>query len=242
MKRKIIGKILLCVLSAGMLLLLNYVLFTMILSRSLDLRVIYVASHDIPPRTEIKEEDIAEMTVSGSYLPENTFTEKEQILGKYTEIRGMIPAGSPFYYPMLHDRAQLPDGPLTMLREGESAYTMETDITKLGSISEGMHVDIHFSADHPESVPSAGCLITHARVLSVKDHQGRKMDDPEGSGIPYLIEIAVRREDLDLLSVAESEGSLRVFSSADPYDDAAEAQRSSSEAVTYLLERMGPDA
>lgn len=241
MKKKIVGKAILVLLASSLLLFLNYILFMMMLGSALDLQTVYVASHDIPPRTLLTEEDITEAEVSGAWLPENICRDKTEIIGSYTEITGRIPAGSPFYSSMVFDRSRLPDGPLTMLAAGQTSYTMETDITKLGSIIEGMHVDIHFSADHNDVIPAAGCLITQARVISIKDHQGKSISDPEGSGIPYLIEVAVSRDDLDLLAYAESEGRLRVFPAADPYDDSGEAVRASSETVRSLLEKMAPE-
>ncbi|MBR2990857.1 MAG: SAF domain-containing protein, partial [Solobacterium sp.] len=84
-------------------------------NRKLDLTVTYVAAHTLKPRTLITENDILEIRIPSSYLLDRTLTDKKDIIGKYTEIQGMIPAGSPFYRDMVKDRSELPDSPYLQL-------------------------------------------------------------------------------------------------------------------------------
>ena len=86
--------------------------------QTLKLTKTYIAARDIPPRTRISEEDLIEAEIAGDYLLDQAVCDKDQIIGKYTEIQGMIPAGSVFYRSMLKDLKDLPDYPTAQLRKG----------------------------------------------------------------------------------------------------------------------------
>lgn len=200
-----------------------------------NLKTTYIAAHDIQPRSLIKEEDLIEVKIPGSYLMDHAVNQKNRIIGKYTDIQGKIPAGSVFYKSMLYDASSLPDHPVQQLRKGQSACSIETDVASLGPITAGMRIDVHVSVDRRDNVPVTGCLIENARVISVKDHQGLSMNDPESTGIPFVIEIAVNSEDLDLLDLARNTGEFRLYANSESYSTDTEASLSeNSEAVRYL--------
>ena len=71
----------------------------------------FIAKKDILPRTRIQETDIEEIKVHTSFINKNTIQNKYDIIGKYTDIQGKIPAGSFFYKTMLFDAEELPDYP-----------------------------------------------------------------------------------------------------------------------------------
>ena len=203
--------------------------------RLVDLKTTYIAAHDIQPRSLIKEEDLIEVKIPSGYLLDHAVNQKDRIVGKYTDIQGKIPAGSVFYRSMLYDASSLPDHPSQQLRKGQSAYSIETDVASLGSITAGMRIDVHVSIERRDSVPVTGCLLENARVISVKDHQGLSMEDAESTGIPFVIEIAVSSEDLDLLDLARNTGEFRLYASSGSYSTDTEASLSeNSEAVKYL--------
>jgi len=195
------------------------------LRMKLDLQTTYIAARDIPPRTEIQGTDLIETRIPNGYLLDNAVNAKEEIIGKYTEIQGMIPAGSVFYRNMLYSRESLPDYPTTQLKEGQAAYTLETDLARLGGeIVPGQRVDIYVSLEQKNgATPVTGCLVSGARVLAVKDHKGMDLTAEGSTGIPFLAILAVEEQDLQLLSVAEEIGSVRLFSSSRSYDVSQEA-------------------
>ena len=193
-----------------------------------------VAARDIPPRTQITEEDLVEISIPENYL-QNACLAKEEVIGKYTDIQGMIPAGSPIYASMIHDPATLPDHPELQLKEGQAVYTLETDLSGAGSIASGQRVDVHLSLELENKTPLTGNILNHARVIDIKDHQGISLDDPESTGVPYLILLAVKREDVELLNMAELSGEVRLFASSSSYDTELEAERvTDSPIYTYL--------
>lgn len=234
MKKTLFMKGVMIAICSAMLLLLNYVMFKVYVNRQIHLVSTYIAARDIHPREKIKESDVIEVKVPYAYLLDYTYNDKRDIVGKYTDIQGMIPAGSPFYDSMLMEENLLPDQPITQCKTGQTAYALQTDMTRLGSITAGMRVDIHVTIARRDAPPVTGALCEHVRVISVKDHKGISVDSPNSTGVPYLIELAVNREDIELLTMAESEGTIRLFASLAPYDDGTEAVRTDSEAVRYL--------
>ena len=150
----------------------------------------------------------------------------------------MIPAGSVFYKHMLYDEKDLPDHAQLQLKEGETSYGVQVDVASLGSIVEGEHVDVHVSIDARQNTPITGILIQNARVISIKDHQGLALNDKKSNGVPYLMELAVQRTDLDLLNLAESTGTLKFFPSSDPYSTSQEASLVNDSAMTRYLQSI----
>ena len=211
--------------------------FEIRLKMKLNLQVTYIAARDIPPRTRIEETDLIEIRIPNDYLLDNTYHTKAEIIGRYTEIQGMIPAGSVFYRHMLYEEEDLPDYPTLQLKEGQAAYTLETDLARLGgSIVSGQRVDIYVSIEQRQQAPITGCLLSGARVISVKDHKGLDLSDERSTGIPYLAILAVNRSDLELLSVAEQMGSVRLFSSSKSYETNVEAVLDMDSAVYAFLQ------
>ena len=160
MKKEIIIK---SIMAAVLSVLLIWLLAAAVDLRSvqkLNLRKTCIASRDIPPRTCITEDDLLEIEIPGDYLLDYTVTDKKEILGRYTDIQGKIPAGSAFYKDMLVKAEDLPDYPSAQLREGQSAYTLETDLAKLGGVVvPGQRADIYASFTARDGTTISGCII-----------------------------------------------------------------------------------
>jgi hypothetical protein len=62
------------------------------------------------------------------------------------------------------------------------------------------------------------------------------LSDERSTGIPYLAILAVNRSDLELLSVAEQMGSVRLFSSSKSYETNVEAVLVMDSAVYAFLQ------
>lgn len=206
-----------------------------------DLVRTYVAKRDIAPRSKITEEDIVEVDVPRDFLL-HACTDKKDIVGKYTEIQGMIPAGSPFYASMLYRGETLPDHPEMELCKGQTVFAMETDLTGAGSLSSGQRVDVHLTIDRMNGSVLSGPIIEHARIIRIQDHKGLDIQDEKSTGVPYMLSIAVKKEDIDMLNMAEKKGELRVFPSVESYETGVEGQRvEGSDVLNYLktLQNIG---
>lgn len=197
-----------------------------------------VAARDILPRTEITADDLMEIEVPASYLMD-ACTSANEVIGRYTEIQGMIPAGSPIYRSMIFDSAELPDQPVLQLKDGQAVYTLETDLSGAGILTAGQRVDVHVSVEREYGVPVTGNILNHVRIIAVKDHKGLPLDDEESTGVPFLVLLAVDRSDIDLLNIAGMTGEIRIFASSDAYETDTEAERAdTSPVLNYLTELM----
>ncbi len=223
MKVRMLKRFGLALLLAGLILVCLGIGFSLRLQMELHLVTTYVASHDLPPRTLVTEEDLLEIEVPQAYLQGYTYNRKEDIIGKYTDLQGRIPAGSCFYFGMLKKAEDLPDYPTTLLLEGQSAYSLETDLARCGgTLQPAQRADV-FVTLQTEQETLTGCLFRHARILAVKDHNGLDLQAEDSSGIPYLVILAIPSQEVAVLARAEAQGEVRLIASSETYDAQKEA-------------------
>jgi len=238
-KKEIVLKSVLILVLTGILVLVFCAAANLRAEQILDLQTTCIAARDIPPRTRIQAEDILELQIPHAYLQDHTLNAKEDIIGRYTDIQGKIPAGSVFFKEMLKKEEDLPDNPTAQLKEGQSAYTLETDLARLGgTVIPGQRTDIYVTMTRRDGSPISGCLIENARVIAVKDHKGLDLDDPQSTGTPYLAILAVNRDDLPYLSAAETAGEVRLFSNGRSYDSTKEAMLADDTTIKDYLEQL----
>ena len=211
-RRTSIFVLILCLWIAG-----NILVFRYFLAKTINLKTTYIAKRDIPPRSEIQTEDLTMIQVPEKYMQSYTWNQKADIVGKYTSIQGMIPKGSLFYKDMLYNEKEVRDLAITKLQEGMTIFTLETNVSSLGSIEEGMYADVHVSISQKKDIPITGILIRHAEVISIKDHKGLSLKDEQSSKVPYFIELGINQSDIDYLSLASSLGEVRLFPSKNSY-------------------------
>ena len=228
-KRTGIIVIVLCLCVIG-----NVIAFRYYLAKTINLKTTYIAKHNIPPRTQIKTEDLTMIQIPEKYMQAYTWNEKADIIGKYTSIQGMIPKGSMFYKDMLYNEKEVRDLAITKLQEGMTIFTLETNVSSLGSIEEGMYADIHVSISQKKEIPITGILIRHAEVISIKDHKGLSLKDEQSTKVPYFIELGINQTDIDYLSLASSLGEIRLFPSADSYKPDKSTLDQDSKVTEYL--------
>lgn len=233
-KKRINIKILLGFVSLLGLFGLSYGIFKLYVSIKLDVKTTYIASHSISPRTIIAENDLIEIEVANAYLLNNAYKDKNEIIGKITDIQGTIPAGSPFYKTMLFEVDKINDQATSLLKENQTAYTMNTEMYKVSSFSIGNRVDIYLSIDDKEN-PLTGRLLKNARILSIKDNKGLSIENEESTKIPYFIELAINQENIGLLTLAESVGEIKLYLSNNQSNPSLEATiDEESEAYIYM--------
>jgi len=212
----------------------NVIAFRYYLAKTINLKTTYIAKHNIPPRTQIKTEDLMMIQIPEKYMQAYTWNEKADIIGKYTSIQGMIPKGSMFYKDMLYNEKEVRDLAITKLQEGMTIFTLETNVSSLGSIEEGMYADIHVSISQKKEIPITGILIRHAEVISIKDHKGLSLKDEQSTKVPYFIELGINQTDIDYLSLASSLGEIRLFPSVDSYKPDKSTLEQDSKVTEYL--------
>ncbi len=238
MKHQVIRKVIVCIACCFVIVFLFFFMAELYAEKEIDVQTAYMASHDINPRTRIEEKDIVSVPVAKAYILNHAVTDKAKIIGKYTDIQGKIPAGSLFYDSMLTDEKDMPDHPSAMLKEGQAAFGIKTDAASMGSLSPGQRADIHLSVTKEDHSVINGCLVEHARIISLKDHQGKEMDPKDDTSVPYMIEFAVNREDLDILELAEASGEFHIYVNSDTYDTSNESHLKEDSEVTGYLKSL----
>ena len=212
----------------------NVVIFHYYLAKTINLKTTYIAKHNIPPRTQIKTEDLTMIQIPEKYMQAYTWNDKADIIGKYTSVQGMIPKGSMFYKDMLYNEKEVRDLAITKLQKGMTIFTLETNVSSLGRIEEGMYVDIHVSISQKKEIPITGILIRHAEVISMKDHKGLSLKDEQSTKVPYFVELGINQSDIDYLSLASSLGEIRLFPSVDSYKPDKSTLEQDSKVTEYL--------
>ena len=228
-KRTGIIVIILCLCVIG-----NVIAFRYYLAKTINLKTTYIAKHNIPPRTQIKTEDLIMIQIPEKYMQAYTWNEKADIIGKYTSVQGMIPKGSMFYKDMLYNEKEVRDLAITKLQKGMTIFTLETNVSAIGSIEEGMYADIHVSISQKKEIPITGILIRHAEVISIKDHKGLSLKDEQSTKVPYFVELGINQSDIDYLSLASSLGEIRLFPSQDSYKPDKSTLEQDSKVTEYL--------
>ena len=233
-KKKLNIRVVLCSVSLVGILALSYGTFRLFVKMKLDVKTTYVARHSISPRTIISENDLLEVEVANAYLINNAYIDKSEIIGKITDIQGTIPAGSPFYKSMLYEVDKINDQATSLLKEGQTAYTMNTEMYKVSSFTIGNRVDLYLSLNDKDN-PLTGRILKNVRILSIKDNHGLSIENEESTGIPYYIELAINENDISWLTLAESVGDIRLFLSSNQTNPNLEAELDEeSEAFMYL--------
>ena len=181
-----------------------------------------------------RTEDLTIVQIPEKYMQAYTWNEKADIIGKYTSVQGMIPKGSMFYKDMLYNEKEVRDLAITKLQKGMTIFTLETNVSAIGSIEEGMYADIHVSISQKKEIPITGILIRHAEVISIKDHKGLSLKDEQSTKIPYFVELGINQSDIDYLSLASSLGEIRLFPSQDSYKPDKSTLEQDSKVTEYL--------
>ncbi len=237
--KTLIHKIILIVLCVFLLVVSDYMFLKQYIQKQLNLTTTYIAKYDIEPRHLITSDDLLEIQIPNAYIENNAYTSANDIIGKYTSIQGMIPAGSMFYISMLFEQEELPDHAELELLQGQVIYALETNMSDSGDMTSGQRVDVYVTIEQDDGIVMTGCLLEHVRIVSIKDHTGLEISDVNSTKIPYMISLAINQEDIELIAMAEKTGKIRLFASSMMYDTSLECLRKEDSNVTqYLQQRI----
>ena len=150
-----------------------------------------VAIDTIQPRTEITNDMVDTISVAPVVLSDNVIRTKMGVVGKYTAVNTVVPAGSMFYKNTVVNESDLPYASLIDLEEGEIPYNLPVNMntTYGNSIFPESYIDIYMKAMNEEGTLMVGKLIENVKVLAVKDSQGKNVfENSDESRVPaYLI-------------------------------------------------------
>ena len=234
--KRIVIKIGLLVSCIVLFIVCYFILVNLCVDYKLNLVEVYVAARDINPRTKVREEDMALIKVPAIYVEEKAYRTKEEIVDKYTDIQGKIPKGSLFYTSMLYDESELPDYPSTQLLDGQVAYSIAADMAnvQLNSIVSGQRIDIYVTLTKGLEMPLVDCLISNARVVSIRDNKGYDITHPKSNKTPYIMIVALSEESIEYMSKAEELGEIKIYASSKTYESNEAYINKNSSLFDYL--------
>lgn len=165
-----------------------------------------VATQTIQPRTKITEEMITFITVPEASVSSNVKKDSKFIIGLYTDVNTVIPAGSMFYTDVLIEESELPDSSFVEVPEGQRPYALSvtTASTYGNSIFPGNVIDVYMKAVDENGQIMVGRLLQDVKVLAVKDSSGNNVfEDTTANRTPATLTFGVTEDIYILLKKAE---------------------------------------
>lgn len=136
-----------------------------------------VAKETIQPRTLITQSMIKTVSIPSVSVSDNVIRSSSNIVGKYSAINTVIPAGSMFYNETVVSADNMPDALYANIKEGEVPYNfpVTTSTTYGNSITPDSYIDIYMKAVDTNGQIMVGRLLENVQVLAVKDASGNNV-------------------------------------------------------------------
>lgn len=172
------------------------------INRAVEPVLVPVATETIQPRTEITADMIEMVEMPAVSVRDNVITTRNLVVGKYSNVNTVIPAGSMFYQDTVVDQSKLPDSVFVKVKKGEVVYNFDVDMNSTygNSIYPGNKIDIYMkTGDGADEKVMVGNLVENIEVLAVKDSAGRDVfENSSENRTPNMIIFGVP-EDISLL-------------------------------------------
>ncbi len=165
-----------------------------------------VATQTIQPKTLITDDMVTYINVPSVAVNENVQRSKNSIIGMYTNVNTVIPAGSMFYQDVLITEEELPDSAFTAVKDGERPYALSvtTANTYGNSIFPGNKIDIFMKAVDESGQVMVGRLLAQVEVLAVKDSSGKNVfENTDTTRTPATLLFGVPEDVFILLKKSE---------------------------------------
>ncbi len=201
-----------------------------------------VAATTIQPHQLITDDMIRYIKVPKASISNNVVKTAASIIGMYTNVNSVIPAGSMFYTELLIPKEELPDSAFTAVKDGERPYALAvtTSSTYGNSIFPGNVIDVYMKATDENGLLMVGRLLAKVEVLAVKDSSGNNVfADTSVSRTPASLLFGVSDEVYILLKKSEylKSGGVELFPV--PYGGTApiqgDLQVDREELVDYII-------
>lgn len=156
-----------------------------------------VAKDTIQPKTLITEDMIEYKEVPNAALGGNFKANANEIIGMYTNVNTIIPAGSMFYTEALTSKDDLPDTALYDKPEDETLYYLTVNMltTFSNSILPGNYIDIYISTKDDAGKAMVGKLLENVKILAVKTSDGKNVfEDSTEQRTPYVLIFSLPEE------------------------------------------------
>lgn len=178
-----------------------------------------VAKVTIQPRTEITADMITEINVPQEALKGNYYRNVSSLVGKYSNVNTVIPAGSIFYSEAVISKNDLPDSSLYDVADGETLYYLTVNMltSYTNSILPGNYIDIYISTKENNKA-LVGKILENVKILAVKTSDGKNVfENSDESRTPYVIIFALPEEQHLLLRKINAINSYSVYATNPGY-------------------------
>lgn len=168
-----------------------------------------VATQTIQPRTLITDNmvDCSSVEVPQAFISKSKYEQRAtNIIGKYTAINSVVPAGSPFYTDYLITEDEIPDNPFYQVPEGQRPYNMSVTTTSTygNSIFPGNVIDVYMKATDENGQVMVGKFLEKVEILAVRDSQGKNVfEDTAANRTPATLLFGVPEDVYILLKKTE---------------------------------------
>ena len=200
-----------------------------------------VAAETIQPKTKITADMLSYIDVAPIVLQSNVITNRNAIIGKYSNYNTVIPKGSMFYEGVVVDGSTLPDSAFVDLEDDEVPYNFPVSMesTYGNSIYPGNYIDIYMKALNEDGVLMVGKLIENVKVLAVKDSQGRHVfEDSSEARVPSSIIFGLQPKNYILLRKASYMSSYSTVLFPVPHGTNIEAEVGEKKVTSKTLEEF----
>ena len=178
-----------------------------------------ISTKTIQPRTEITADMITEINVPQEALKGNYYRNVSSLVGKYSNVNTVIPAGSIFYSEAVISKNDLPDSSLYDVAEGETLYYLTVNMltSYTNSILPGNYIDIYISTKENNKA-LVGKILENVKILAVKTSDGKNVfENSDESRTPYVIIFALPEEQHLLLRKINAINSYSVYATNPGY-------------------------
>ena len=137
------------------------------------------------------------MNVPKSFLVGNYYTQKQNIVGKYSNYNTIIAKGSLFYTDLVTSKEDLPDSAFQDVPEGYTVINYPVDIasTYANSMAPGSYINIYYKSLNDKGEVMFGKFISNVKVLDVKDSSGQHVfENSEDTRTPAYMLFALPEE------------------------------------------------
>lgn len=254
-KKMIVNKTTVTVLGLIICIAIIFVCYNKRVNDSIQPITVPYAKVRIAPGTQITSKMVGTTQVPPSMLEGDVLQSVAQVIDKYSNADTVIPEGSLFYDRTVVEKDELPANIILDYPDGYVLYNMKvnTETTYGNIVYPGNYIDIYLkvetrditgqnnNANNTETPDKIlyGKLLSHVKVLSVKDSAGRpvfkdKTNERESTE-PEMVIFAIPREYYILLSKASF---LRNYSSTLVPVPTNEAMKEEQEEVEMSSETL----
>ncbi|MEG2487644.1 RcpC/CpaB family pilus assembly protein [Anaerorhabdus sp.] len=220
---------------------IDYFLVDYLSTKKINLVSVYVASRDIKPRTIITDQDIREIKIPQAYVLENVINNKNNLIGRITNIEGRIPKDSLFYETNLDKINAIPDAAVPLLENNQVAYVLNVNQSNnnFDTFTVGQKIDVYVTINFKNEPTIFDCLLESVRIVSIKDRKGLEISSKESTGSIQTLTLAIHENQIAPLSLASKLGTIELYATAFSKNTKKESiLKEDSEIIKYIKENV----